>query len=218
MKGVLARCSCALLSWALAASAGGCAGEDLSISANLDRNADCEFVADENNAIARAEFDIARGGFEDSDACAHPYLAHLLVRNPNPERVVVESAEVGLMTPSRQLIQFNRTNALLPNPFRLTLAQPLGGERDGVVAVEAIPRPYADQLDAFTGGELLVRVELQGSTEGGDGVGSNALRFGVALCDGCRTFCASEPAAAELDECSARELGAEREFCIDDDC
>jgi hypothetical protein len=80
------------------------------------------------------------------------------------------------------------------------------------------PRAYADQLDAFDGTDLLVHIELRATTAGGDAVGSNPFQFGVAICDGCRTFCASEPAAAALGDCSGHALGVDREFCIDDEC
>jgi len=197
----------------------GCGASDLFVNANLGKNDDCEYLPDEENAIGFAEFDGACGAAPGSTACAHPYLAHLLVQNENTEDVVVESAQVVLQSIQHQTIQFNRTDPVLPNPFLVTIGEPVPGRGKAVVFVETIPLDYAGQLDGFVGGEVQAELELEGATSDGGDVGSNRFRFSIMICEGCRTLCGSDPAAAGSDQgCSSHNLGVERELCIDPEC
>ena len=198
----------------------GCGADDLFVSANLGKNEDCQYLPEEENAIGAAEYDIAPGGTPLSDGCAHPYLAHLLVHNDNSEDAVVESAQVILESLQRQRINFSRTEPPRPNPFIVTVGEPVpGGGDKAVVVVETIPRDYAQQLASFVGGRIDAVVELHGATSDGGEVESNRFRFSIGICDGCRSLCASDPNAEEAAQgCSSRNLGIERELCIDPGC
>jgi hypothetical protein len=170
-----------------------CGADDLFISADLGPNAQCEYEPDRELA-RKGEYDVA-GGAGDSEPCVRPYVAHLLVRNDNDDEVVVESAHVKLMTVARETLRFSGGGLAapaLPNPFVVTLAGPLSASASGVVEVEVIPEDYGTQLRAFTESELLAEVELEGATPDTD-LGSNRFTFPIAVCEGCRTFCASDP-------------------------
>jgi LSD1 subclass zinc finger protein len=217
MRGLHLDYAAGVLVWLLPLVAG-CGADDLFIAANLDRDEDCEFVADRDNAMALAEYDIAQGATKGSIACERPFMAFLLVENPNSDSVVVESAQVKLMDAQHRTIQFDAAALSLPNPFLLTVGSPIAGDADGVVAIEAFPLDYAQQIPAhFVGLQMIVQVEMFGTTAGGSEVESNSFSFAVAVCDGCRTLCSSDPAAEEV-ECSSRDLGVKRAFCIDDEC
>ena len=212
MRGVIA------LALVLGLGLGGCGADDLFVSANLGKNEACEYLPDEENAIGFAEFDVAPGAVPGSNACARPYLAHLLVRNEDSEHVVVESAKIVLQSIARQTIQFNRTDPPLPNPFIVTIGEPVPANGSAVVVVETIPLDYVAQLGAFVGGQVQAAVELDGETADESEVRSNVFRFSIMLCDGCRTLCGSDPAAAGEQGCSSRNLGVDRELCIDPEC
>jgi hypothetical protein len=193
----------------------GCGGQDLFVVGVLGKDADCEYTADESFTTVES-YDIApaKGRVE---TCQNAYIAHLLVDNDNDndEDAVIESALVRVLTQERQTISFDRAFPL-PNPFALSLAGAVRRGRREIVAIGLIPPEYGEQLEAFVGGELLIDLTLSARTAGGDEIGSNAVTVPVEICDGCRTFCASDPAAPAPDACDA--IHRRGELCIDGAC
>jgi hypothetical protein len=186
-----------------------CGADDLFISGDLGVNVDCAYEPDPE--LARTgEYDVSTGDEAGPGACARPYVAHLLVRNDNDEEVAVEAAVVRLTTVTRQTVVFN-LEVPLPNPFELTVGAPIAASRSGVVEVEVIPTDYGAQLQNFVGAQILAEISLQGATAGGASLGSNRFTFPIEVCDGCRTFCESEPLPA-------RTCAEDTTVCIDDGC
>lgn len=205
---------------ALACLCFGCGPDDLFVTADLGPDKDCEYVPEASLALDQVVFDIAEGGDPGSEACADPYIAHLLTENPNSETVLVDSADVLLMTVQTQAIAFV-SDVPLPNPFVITVASHLPAERSGIAAVEVIPVEYAPYLSVFVGARLMARVTLSGTTSDDAKVRSNAFDLPIDVCDGCRTLCRQEDtidADVPEPECSDVTLGAGRLWCIDPDC
>ncbi len=195
----------------------GCGAEDLSIRGNLDADDDCAFSADEGRILSESTYDIAEDAGSGSEACLEPYLAHLLVDNPNSDTVNVESAEVTLMTLQRQIIFFDRQAQILPNPFLASVASSIDGSR-GVVSFELVPQAYSRQLDSFVDQQLIARIKLFGAVDGSE-LESNDFSLPLSICDGCRTACLDDNQLDERDtRCSSLSLGADRLFCLDPGC
>jgi hypothetical protein len=211
MVRVITRAQAIALGVALALALGsGCGPDDLFVSAALAPDADCAYTASGERVLDVAEFDI--GANPDTGACARAFSAHLGVKHDNSLQVRVRDAEVRLMTSQRRTIFFDRENTQLPNPFRAAASGVIAAEGSGVVTVELVPRDYAAQLDQFVGKRVLAELELRGETEDGDEIPSNRFELTIELCDGCRTFCAGDPA---IDDAPICEEDGE---CIDPDC
>lgn len=212
-------------SWVAVVSAlAGCGADNLFVMAALGSDEGCDFVADPGRALDRALFDISEGASLGSDACAGGYIAHLLVDNPNSETVLVEGAEVKLTTIDDRTIVFSSADPPLLNPYRSTVASPVGGGR-GVAAVELVPGVYAPFLSDFVGGKLLASVTLSGTTGDGSDVGSNGFDLAIEICDGCRTVCLQRDvydAGLVVDDVTGNSCrdssGADDRFCIDPGC
>lgn len=212
-------------SWLSLALLCGCGPEPLLVSANLQPNASCRFVPDPKLSLDQSTFDIAQGGLASSDFCAGPYLAHLLVHNPNSDPVAAQSAEVLLTTRQKQAVRFDRTSQSMPNPFTITATGSLPANGLGLAVVAVIPASYATQLDNFVGSGLIAEIDLHGQSGGGN-VSSNHYSLDIDICNKCRTVCATTANAADMgsnpasmgSQCTDLTLGADRNLCVDPGC
>jgi len=193
----------------------GCGSSDLVASGVLGKDESCGYTANERYASAPRTYDFqpaaAQGGAFD---CETSYYAQLLVSNENSDTAIVENAVVRIMTTDQATILFDAASTPLPNPFRVSVGSPVSGETKGVVPVEAIPASYGAQLSHFAAFDLLVEIELLADVDGSE-AGSNSLVFPIEICDGCFTFCASDP-DAPTEACDA--VQRQGEICIDDGC
>jgi hypothetical protein len=212
--------ACAL---AAACAFGACSPGELFVRAELRPDEDCDYAPDPALALDHAVYDIATGSGPDS-VCGRAYRAHLLTDNSASDPVLVDAAEVHLTTISHQALAF-RGDLALPNPLLLTVMSPVRADGSGVVAVEAIPRAYAPQLEDFVGSSLIASIRLFGETSDGDELESNAFALQIEICDGCLTLCASELEGREVtveallggEICDgSRETGGT--VCVDPEC
>jgi hypothetical protein len=194
-----------------------CGPDDLFVNASVGLDSSCKVKADDEHALPKPVFDIARGPIASSHACDDPFVAQLWVDNPNGDRARVTSAEVRLMDESRNTLQFATTDTPLPNPFIVPAASPLPASGSGVVQVEAIPAVYAPLLANFVGSSVLAELKLYGETESSSELEAEPFILPIEICDGCRSLCASSDSAADA-TCSDPKLGASRELCVDPEC
>jgi hypothetical protein len=189
----------------------GCGSSDLVASGVLGKDESCGYTADTSYADAPRKYDMAAADARIA-GCETSYIAHLLVSNDNGETAIVESSLVRLMTTDRHTIRFDAGRTPLPNPFLVPVGSPVASQ--DVVPVEAIPAIYGAQLTGFVDIDILIEVELKADV-GGSEIGSNRLVFPVEICDGCFTFCASDPDAPS-EACEG--VQREGEICIEDAC
>ncbi|MGD8862980.1 MAG: hypothetical protein PVI30_23405 [Myxococcales bacterium] len=199
----------------------------LFVDANLRMDATCQVSVNDPLGAGEGTVDISPGGDGNGDGCRNPYLLRLRVRSDAPAPVLVSSARVELRTVADQRILFDRLNPPLPNPFMQAVASPVptsDGEDYGVVIFDALPSVYQEQLDSFAGTSVLIEVQLQGETGGGDTVVSNTFTFPVEVCDGCLTTCLQEVLDVGLivDEVPGATCGdstsADGRTCVDPEC
>jgi hypothetical protein len=202
-------------------------GTRLLVDAHLDLDAQCLPQIDKPIGSGASVYDIAQADAA-APACARPYMLVLRVQNPLSETVLVTELEITLLTVQQQTIRFAVPDPILHNPFRHAVTGSVPASANGmngqdVVLAEAIPLAYAEHLEDFAGGELLIRAQIVGETASGEPVGANRFDYRVSLCQGCLSTCQSQ-----LDDTTTIEqlntgacddrAGADGRYCIDSDC
>jgi hypothetical protein len=186
-------------------------------------------------------YDISPGGNGLGDTCESPYYVNLLVNSylrsnrdedlgrAEPNILQIHSAEVRLMDVAKRTILFDRVSPALPNPFLVTTNNSLAPSQGdspstGIASVEAIPLPYAEQLDSFTGSQILAEIQIFGTTTGDVDVDFKPFIYPIEICDGCLTTCLQDVLDVGLtieevvgDGCPDN-AGADGRTCIDPEC
>lgn len=217
-------------------------GSSAYVSYNLPVDSACEVSPNATEFLAVGLFDIAEDGdAEDSQpgtACRNSYYLHLLVNsslkaNANdatgraePNVLQVTEAEVRLFDIEEQVdIPFNG----LPNPFRVKTNNTLppsnsGDPTTGIVAVEAIPVGYHEDLEGFVGGQILAEVQVFGTTIGDVDIDFKPFSYPIRICKNCLKKCLNDPDFFEMDaddiygdQC-ADNAGADGRVCLDYTC
>lgn len=204
--------------------------QDAFITGNVKPDTECAYSPD-GAQTQSGLFDIAPGGGElaggsRTDGCNQPYALHLLVESESGELALFQEAEVTLLSmDDKRLVFHHLADAILPNPFQLTVAGRVDDETgQGIVQVNAIPPQYAEQLESFVDDEIVIAVSLDGRTMGDQPVSTQTFRLPVRLCYGCLTVCSSsiDGDALTADEVTGGECadnaGADGRVCIDPDC
>lgn len=194
------------------------------ITANLAPNERCEFTTDDARLIPIGLFDI-----RDGEACTRPYSLALLVNSclrGESDILQLHSAEVRLTDIDEVTIFFDRTDPPLPNPFLVTTNNSIFPPEDAepsqaIALVEAIPSAYAEQLDGFSGQQVLAEVTVFGTTVGDMDVDVRSFVYPINLCDGCLTLCASDiPPGTSREEIYGGECpddaAADGRICVDE--
>ena len=109
--------------------------------------------------------------------------------------------------------RFDIASTSLPNPFQVPVGSPVE-RKQRHRTVQAIPASYGVQLSNFADQDILIDIELLADVDGSE-AGSNRFVFPLEICDGCFTFCASDP-DAPTEACGP--VQREGEVCIDDGC
>lgn len=201
MRRVLVMCLC------FASLLAGCAPEGSSayVSQNIPLDNECIASPDSDVFLAVGDYDIA-AALNRTDVCRRSYFMHLLVNsnlksNANdatgraePNVLQITDAEVRLIDVEQQaLIPFDG-RVELPNPFRVkannTLPPTTGRDpQTGVVAIEAIPVGYDEQLGDYVDKQILAEVQIFGTTLGDVDIDFKPFQFPVRICEGCLTAC-----------------------------
>jgi len=227
-------------------------GSTAYVSFIVPPGADCVVPVSATKFIPIGQYDISRAGKKiamdgvkasalPDSRCSKPYIMAMLVNSSlkqsakvaigraEPNVLQITSAEVHLMTGKKETILFNRKGSELRNPFTVTAnntLRPASGSEPsvGVVAVEAIPVGYAEQLNTFSDSQILAEVQIFGTTLGGVDIDFKPFVFPIRLCSGCLTECATDLVAMDIsaadvygDNCPDN-AGADGRVCIDPDC
>ncbi|MDD9934910.1 MAG: hypothetical protein OXT09_14970 [Myxococcales bacterium] len=211
------------------------------VTFNVPPSNDCVYMPSQSGDlfIPRGLFDISEGGRSDSDSdyCARSYNMNLQVNSflrssqdeglgrAEPNILQLHSAEVTLMTLEKVIIHFDRPGEELPNPFLVTTNNSIftsDGKTPalGIAPVEAIPAAYAPQLDGWIGNQILVQVQIFGTTTGDVDIDLKPFVYPVEICSGCLTICREDLGSGlsidDLigDQCDDN-AGADDRFCID---
>jgi len=228
--------------WIAALFLSACAPEGPSgfVTYNLAPDSSC-IVSPEQGAnpfIPIGRYDISNGFNGDGNSCDRPYILNLLVNSylrPNadsnlgraePNILQLHSAEVHLMDINRATILFDRGETILPNPFLVNTNNSLfptdsSSPSTAVAAVETIPTAYAQQLDDFSGQQILAEIQIFGTTTGDVDIDLKPFVYTIAICDGCLTLClAAEDPEASLDDLYGEDTcrdnaSADGRICLD---
>jgi hypothetical protein len=191
----------------------------------------CEVTVD-GSIVPVGSFDITSGATPDTNGCDAPYRVHLSVASINREIVMIEGAEVALLTLDRRPIVFNRSGGVtLPNPFDFTGSRTLLPPADedsttqGIVTVDVIPRHYTEELSGFTGNQILAEIRLNATNRDGEPIAIAPFLYPIDICVGCMSLClARDVTDSTLDpedvygDLCADNAGADGRICIDPDC
>jgi hypothetical protein len=222
------------------------AGTSAYVSFNIPPDGSCTVtpVVSGGKFIPEGQFDIS-GKKGDHEFCDTPYYLNLLVNSnlraskdttlgrAEPNVLQITSAEVRLMDINHATMTFNKVKPALPNPFLVvannTLSPSQGGDPSvGIAVVRAIPTDYAHQLVKYAipvSQEILVEVQLFGTTIGNEDIDFKPFTYPVRICDGCLTRClASDVMAHGLTpgdiygtDCPDN-AGADGRVCVDPGC
>lgn len=191
-------------------------------------------------------YDIAESGGpdgEDERFCARPYTLSLRVNSglrsnvdqelgrAEPNVLQVNRVEVTLMTLQQEVLSFPDAEVTLPNPFRVTTTftlDPTDSDEPsrGVARVDVVPAQYASQLSQFVGDQILVEVQMFGTTLGDVDVEFQPYLYPIRICDGCMSLCLENDLTKNsltpedvLDADSCQDnAGADGRLCIDPNC
>lgn len=185
----------------------GCAPEGPSayVDLNLKPDSSCTYSAGSTDTVGLSGglYDISPGG---ANTCENPYVLALRVNSQlrpgrdeelgraEPNVLQVKEAVVKLKDRQGRTLALGPNGSALPNPFRVNTnesVRPTDNDDPsfGVVFVEAIPTPYAPFLDQFVNDQILVEVQLFGTTLGDVEVDFTPYVYPVRICDGCQLLC-----------------------------
>jgi hypothetical protein len=231
----------------LASLLAACAPEGSSayVSKNLLLDSSCKANSDDTEFLAIGNFDIAAGWDYDSSRhstfCENSYFMHLVINsnlkaNANdatgraePNVLQITEAEVRLVDIEQQAtIPFDKRSEDLPNPFRVkannTLPPTTGRDpQTGVVAIEAIPVGYAEQLKPeFVDKQIMAEVQIFGTTLGDVDIDFRVFSFPIGICEGCLTRCKKDYAGGTTDSEIYGDMcddngGQDGRVCVDPD-
>ena len=230
----------------LVSAIGGCAPEGSSayVSFNIPPDDGCMYSPNSELFISSGLFDL--GGEDTTEYCKQSYRLHLIVNSnlksnervstgrAEPNVLQITEADVRLMDKNQGTLSFpkSRTDSTpdpaFPNPFRVQTANSLRPSSStdpsmGVVAVEAIPKAYAAKLTGFAGDNILVEVQIYGTTTGDVDIDFRPFIYPVAICRGCLSMCRnaipedqdeSEYVGDQCDDDGAQD----GRYCIDPYC
>jgi hypothetical protein len=215
-------------------------GSSAYVTFNIPPKSTCEVTPDSDKFLPIGIYDIGTAG-NKSDFCKHSYFMHLVVTSnlkanardstgrAEPNVLQISGAVVRLMDKDERELSFEddsgAADPLRPNPFRVrtsnTLAPATGTTPStGVVAVEAIPKSYADKLTKFSGDSILAEVQVEGTTTGDVDIDFKPFVYPIQICRGCLTLCKSklpddvDPSTIYGDECKDN-AAADGRYCID---
>jgi hypothetical protein len=182
------------------------AGSSAYVSANVPLNGDCT-ASEGEVSISTGLYDVLSADTaSDKKNCIRPYRMSLvinsnLVSNPNvavgrvePNALRVQYADVTLMNNNEEILPFD---GRFPNPFRVyTTASiaPSTGEdpSSGWVQLDAIPAAYGAQIRQYAPGNILVEIQLSGTTTSDVKVDFQPFLYPLALCRDCLSLCRSD--------------------------
>lgn len=135
------------------------------------------------------------------------------------------------MTQQQEELSFPEADLALPNPFLVTTTFSLDPTDSnepsrGVAKVDVIPTAYAEQLQQFVGSQVLVEVQMFGTTLGDVDVEFQPYLYPIRICDGCMSLCLDDDLVKNnlapedvLDADACQDgAGAEGRICIDPNC
>jgi hypothetical protein len=229
---------------------GACAPEGPSafVTFNLKPDANCVYTSGSSNVFFPiGRYDIAKNAPHNDaggDACAHPYVVHLLVNSylrsnsdqmlgrAEPNILQLHSAEVRLMSIDKKTLEFGDPDdpKRLPNPFLVITNNSLfpaqgSTPSTGIAGLEAIPVAYAPYLTKFRGRQILADIQIFGTTTGDVDVDFKPFVYPIEICDGCNSLCLKKditnnkmsPEDITGDHC-ADNSGNDDRVCIDTNC
>jgi hypothetical protein len=190
------------------------------VSRNVFLGSDCKPSDSGNVGIATGMYDVGNDRLP-TDGCVHSYLMSLVVNSslkPNardsvgraePNVLQITHVDVTLMDDSHGTLSFKLADKVTPdaerpNPYRVLTASTLspstsGTAESGIVQIEAIPRIYAEKLGFLDGKNLIVQLQVFGTTTGGVDVDFRPFEYPIAICSGCMSFCKSDFVGSESD-------------------
>jgi hypothetical protein len=185
------------------------AGSSAYVSANVPLNGDCT-ASEGEISLSTGLYDVLSNRTEKTD-CIKPYRMSLvinsnLVSNPNvavgrvePNALRVQYADVTLLDNSEAIVNFEeRDNVVPPNPYRVyttaSIAPSTGDDPStGWVQLDAIPAAYGEQLRGYAGTNILVEIQLSGTTTSDVDVDFQPFLYPLAICSDCLSRCRSDP-------------------------
>ncbi len=120
--------------------------------------------------------------------------------------VQISAAEIGIYSPTGELIPLNIGGAAAPNPVRVGASAYVPSARDtespGVAAitVPALPASYVAALRGLTGGQITLGIRLVGKTLGDLDIETGEYMWPVELCNGINNNCVFFCAEGETDD------------------
>ncbi len=232
------------LSFLLGLSACAPAGTSAYVSFNIPPDGSCTVtpVVTGGKFIPEGQFDISGKPPNDHVFCDTPYYVNLLVNSnlrankdttlgrAEPNVLQITSAEVRLMDINHATMTFKNVKPALPNPFLVVANNSLppsqGGDPTvGIANVRAIPTDYAHHLSPFIDKEILVEIQLFGTTIGNEDIDFKPFTYPVRICDGCLLRCLGKDVTGHMltpadfygSECPDN-AGADGRYCIDPNC
>ena len=210
-------------------------GSSAYVSRNVPLNASCDPV-EGGVGIATGVWDVGSGSSPTS--CIHSYEMSLIINSnlkanarqatgrAEPNVLLITHADVRLMDSSESTLDF--ADAAYPNPYRVQTAASLDPTssdqpQTGLVQIEAIPKVYAKKFGSqYDGMNLLVEVQLAGTTTGDVDVEFRPFQMPLIICKGCMSYCRNKLDAAMIsgltaDRCTDNAAQDNR-VCIADDC
>ena len=228
-----------LLIVSLLCLAGACAPEGSSayVSRNVPLSSSCDPL-ESNVGIATGMWDI--GSDKSPKECLHTYLMSLFINSTlkanareatgrsEPNVLLITHADVRLMDSGEGTFDFK--DATLPNPYRVLTAASLPPTtsdmpQTGLVQIEAIPKGYAKRLVDYDGQNILVEIQLAGTTTGDVEVEFRPFLYPLVICRGCMSYCRTRDLVGDAtrvnallgDHCPRNDAQDDR-VCIDSDC
>jgi len=234
MRSVLRLVVVSLLGWSAACAPD---GSSAYVSRNVPLNSSCDPV-EEGVGIATGVWDV--GADRSPASCLHSYEMSLFINSnlkanareatgrAEPNVLLITHADITLMDSSESVLSFQDGT---PNPYRVQTAASLDPTssdqpQQGLVQIEAIPRVYAKKFGSeYDGKNILVEVQLAGTTTGDVDVEFRPFLYPLVICKGCMSYCKtrdlmSDPNrinALTADRCTDN-AGQDDRACIDSGC
>lgn len=218
-------------------------GSSAYVTRNVPLDNSCAPEEDSDIGIATGVYDIGNG--DTPASCLHSYLMTLVVNSnlkanaqdatgrAEPNVLLITHADVTVMRKDERPIQFlndsGEADSTRPNPYRVRTAASLAPTtstvaQTGIVQIEAIPKAYASALSQFSGDNILLEIQVFGTTTGDVDVDFRPFQYPLAICRHCLSFCRDEFAEdSEIsdirgDTCPDNVHGGQDGMICVDDC
>ena len=214
-----------------------CGVREAFVTQNLAPDSQCIIEASEAATVLPSGlYDIASANYAGSTRpCPGSYRVALLVNSclTGADNILqIHSAEVRLKLreggTNDPTIRFDRNGNVLPNPFRVDSNSSIFPVSEAeqpsssVAFVEAIPNAYAEQLDDFTGQQLLAEITMFGTTTGDRDIELPTFVYPIDICDSCLMACQSSFPGLSSEEIHGDSCpdnaAADGRICVDPDC